>query len=127
MDFADVVKEHCGIPFERLRIVRELDALGMFSIHRGVIFIFAVWSGPSIIAFRRFTQVLSRINTDGLDLAVLNTDCFSSEAGIALWGRNVGGGGETLWIRDGVVVGRALLYVANTEPEVVKLTQQLLD
>src|SRR5262249_35695872 len=97
------------------------------NIRRGIIFIFAVWSGPAIIAFQRFTQILSTLDTARLDLIVLDTDCLTSEASTALWGRNVGGGGETLWVRDGAVVARALLYAQNTEPEAHRNTIELLD
>jgi hypothetical protein len=127
MDIAQVLKDHTKMPFERLRVVRHLDELRLAAIRRGIIFIFAVWSGPAIIAFHRFTRVLAGIDTTGLDLVVLDTDCLSSEAGTALWGKNVGGGGETLWVRDGAVVARLLLYIADSEPELLRHTQDLID
>jgi hypothetical protein len=125
-DISDALKKHTKMPIERLRVIRHLDELSMSTIRRGIVFIFAVWSGPAIIAFERFTRVLADIDTTELDLAVLDTDCLSSEAGVALWGRNVGGGGETLWIRDGVIVARSLLYLADSEQELVRHTQSLL-
>ena len=127
MDIVDILKEHSEMPFEHLRVVRDLDTLGVPAIQKGIIFIFAVWSGPAVIAFKRFTCVLSRIDTTGLDLVVLDTDCLSPEAGLALWGREVGGGGETLWAHNGIIVGRALLYLPESEPELIKLTQMLID
>ena len=68
MNIAPVLQEHSKIAFERLRVVRRLDELNISSIRRGIVFIFAVWSGPAIIAFRRFTQVLAGIETAPLDL-----------------------------------------------------------
>jgi hypothetical protein len=127
MEITDVLKKHTKMPVERLRIVRQLEDLRMSIIQRGIVFIFAVWSGPAIIAFERFTRLLAGIDTAGLDLVVLDTDCLSSEAGIALWGSNVGGGGETLWIRDGFVVARSQLYVPDSETEFVRHTEDLLD
>ncbi len=127
MDISDVLKKHAKMPFERLRVAGHLDELGMSSIRRGIVFIFAVWSGPAIIAFERFTRVLAGIDTTGVDLVVLDTDCLSSEAGNALWGGNVGGGGETVWIRDGVVVARSLLYVPEGEAELVRHTRDLFN
>ncbi len=127
MDIEDVLKKHTKMPFERLRVVRHLDEANVSSIRRGIVFIFAVWSGPAVIAFERFTRVLAGIDTTGLDLVVLDTDCLTPEAGLALWRSNIGGGGETLWIRDGVVVARSLLYVPDSEPGLVRHTQDLLD
>jgi hypothetical protein len=127
VDIATVLKKRAKMPFERLRLARNLDELHMSTIRRGIIFIFAVWSGPAIAAFHRLTQLLADIDTTGLDLVVLDTDCLTAEAGRALWGRNVGGGGETLWVRDGVVVARSLLYVPDSQPEVLQHTRDLID
>jgi len=126
MDIADLLKKESKMPFERLRIARQLDDLHLSDIRRGIVFIFAVWSGPAFIAFHRFTRFLGGVDTAALDLVVLDTDCLSSEAGTALWGTNVGGGGETLWVRDGAVVARSLLYVPDSEPEMIRHTQELL-
>lgn len=127
MDITDVLKKHSKMPFERLRIARHLDELSVSTIRRGIVFIFAVWSGPAIIAFERFTRVLAGMDSPRLDLVVLDTDCLTPEAMIALWGRNVGGGGETLWVRDGVAVARSLLYVPDSESELARHTQDLLN
>lgn len=126
MDIAPVLRKYSEIPFERLRIVSQLDELNLPVIRRGIIFIFAGWSGPAIIAFRRFTQVLAALDASRLDLIVLDIDCLSSEAGTALWGENVGGGGETLWVREGAVVARTLLCVPDTESEAHRNTLELL-
>jgi len=90
-------------------------------------FAFRYLERAAFIAFHRFTRFLAGIDTSALDLVVLDTDCLSPEAGTALWGTNVGGGGETLWIRDGVVVARSLLYVPDSEPEMLTHTQELLN
>jgi hypothetical protein len=127
VDLEQVLKEYAKMPFERLRVARQLDELHMSTIRRGIIFIFAVWSGPAIVAFQRFTRVLADIDTTGVDLVVLDTDSLTAEAGRALWGRVVGGGGETLWVRDGVVVSRSLLCVPDSEPEVLRHTRDLID
>jgi hypothetical protein len=126
MDIADVLKKKSKMPFERLRVVHHLDDLHVSAIRRGIVFIFALWSGPAFIAFDRFTRLLANIDTGPLDLVILDIDCLSSESGIALWGTNVGGGGETIWVRDGVVVARSLLYAPDSEPELLRHTHELL-
>ena len=127
MDIADVLKKETKMPFERIRIARHLDDLHLSEIRRGIVFIFAVWSGPAFVAFHRFTGFLAGVDKDALDVVVLDTDCLASEAGSALWGTNVGGGGETLWVRDGAVVARSPLYKPESEPEMIRHTQDLLD
>jgi hypothetical protein len=127
MDIATVLREHAKMPFERLRVARHVDGLHISTIRRGIIFIFAVWSGPAIAAFHRFTRLLADIDTTGIDLVVLDADCLTAETSRTLWGRNVGGGGETLWVRDGVVVARSLLYIPDSEPEVLQRTRDLID
>src|SRR5437660_1235030 len=99
MNIASVLQEHSKIAFERLRVAHRLDELNLSSIRRGIIFIFAVWSAPAIIAFQRLTQVLAGMDTAELDLVVLATDCLTSEDGTALWGRNVGLRRETTALR----------------------------
>jgi len=127
MDISEVLKKETKMPFGRLRVVRQIDELHLAAIRRGIVFIFAVWSGPAYIAFHRFTRLLADINTSSLDLVVLDTDCLSTESGAALWGKNVGGGGETFWVHDGIIVARSLLYLPDSEPELLRLTHQLLN
>jgi len=92
---------------ERLRVVSRFEDVRLTEIRRGVVFVFAVWSGPAVLAFRRFTQVMSEFPTGSLDLVVLDTDCLTAESSTQLFGTDgfrAGGDGETIWIRDGVIV-----------------------
>jgi hypothetical protein len=127
LDVAEVLKKHAKMPFERLRVVLQLDQLHVSTIRRGIIFIFAVWSGPAFVAFHRLTGVLADIDTTGLDLVVVDIDCLTAEVGRELCGRNPGGMGETLWVRDGVVVARSALYTPDSEPEMIQHTHDLMD
>jgi hypothetical protein len=38
----------------------------------------------------------------------------------------VGGGGETIWIREGYVTDRALSFAADSEQELIRNTEELL-
>jgi hypothetical protein len=126
MDISIVLKRHSEIPLERLRIVRKLDELDFPSLNRAIVFIFAAWSGPAIVAFKRFTRVLAGMNLKAVDLIVVDIDCLSVEAMVALWGRPVGGGGETIWIRDGNVAARALSFAIESEQELIRNTEELV-
>ncbi len=58
-----------------------------------------------------FTQVMSELATSPLDLVVLDTDCLTNESATQLFGTDgfrAGGYGETIWVRDGVVVAREI-------------------
>ena len=98
-------------PMELLRVVGRLEDVRLTNIRRGVVFVFAAWSGPAAVALRRFTQVMNELPTSSLDLVVLDTDCLTAEFATELFGTDgfqAGGYGETIWIRDGVVVAREI-------------------
>jgi len=102
----------------RLRVVSGFEDVGLSAIRRGVIFVFAAWSGPSIFAFRKFTEIVSTLKTDSLDLIVLDIDCLTAESATALFGDEtfrLGGWGETLWVQNGRVVARILSPDKNEE------------
>jgi hypothetical protein len=56
MDISIVLKRHSEIPLERLRIVRKLDELDFPSLNRAIVFIFAAWSGPAIVALSKASK-----------------------------------------------------------------------
>jgi hypothetical protein len=127
IDITVVLKEYAKMPFERLRVARQFEELRLSTIRRGIIFVFAVWSGPAVMAFQRFTRILANIDTKELDLVVLDTDCLTPEVAKGLWGKMVTGAGETLWVREGLVVARMLLDIPESEAQVVQHTHALLD
>jgi hypothetical protein len=114
MDISSVLKKHSKIPFGRIRIVRKFEDIDLRSLDRAVIFIFAAWSGPAIVAFEKWTTALATLELGSLDLVVLDIDCLSPEQMVSLWGKHAGGGGETIWIRDGEIAARALSFYAGT-------------
>lgn len=126
MDISDVLKKYSEIPLERFQIVCRFEDLAVPSLRRAIIFIFAVWSGPAIIGFKRFTRVLAGLDVRDVELIVVDTDCLSPRDGAALWGRSVGGAGETIWVRDGKVTARSLSSVVDIEPELIRHTKDLL-
>ena len=90
-------------------------------------FIFAAWSGPAVAAFKRFTKILSSIETSKLDLIVLDTDCLDREVNLPEWAVKRGGWGETIWIRDGQPVAQLRLSSPGTDNEIICHTRDLLD
>jgi len=128
-DIRPMVEKHSAIPIARLRVLQSFDQVHLPDMRRGIIFVFAAWSGPAVIGLQRFTKVIELLDTRSLDLVVLDTDCLTEDSAPQLFGVpsfTTGGWGETIWIRDGRVFARAL---AHTAPEsmIEQHTRGLLD
>ncbi len=129
-DIRPVVQRHSALPMERLRIVSRYEDLRLTEISRGVVFVFASWSGPAMVGFKRFTQVMSDFPAAAaLDLVILDTDCLANESALQLFGTEgfpAGGNGETLWVRDGAIIAREIAAPADSEPRLYDHTRALL-
>lgn len=126
-DITPAIRQSTKLPFERLRVVRRFDELGLSTIKRGIIFIFAGWSGLAHAAFSRCTRVLGGLDTTGLDLVVLDIDCITEESSRVLWGSNLNGCGEVVWIRNGVVVEHLEMLTTDAEADFIRYTNGLRD
>lgn len=103
-DICPFVQKYSELPFERLSVVQNLSEFRLSDIHLAVVFVFAEWSGPAVMAFPRFTHLLSTLDLGSLDIIILDNDCMSGDDMVRLFGHVFHGAGETLWIRDGKVV-----------------------
>ena|SRR6266567_5327869 len=129
LDIRPTVGKHSALPIERLRVLRSFDEVQLARMRRGVVFVFAAWSGSAVMGLQRFTKVMKSFDTRSLDLVVLDIDCLTEDSASQLFGVpsfTTGGWGETLWIRDGRIVAREL---AHTAPEglIEQHTKRLLD
>src|SRR5688572_3002102 len=128
-DIRPMVEKHSAIPVERLRVLRRFDELELPRMRRGIVFVFAAWSGPAVMGFKRFTTVMKSIKTGSLDLVVLDTDCLSEDSSAQLFGVpsfTTGGWGEILWVRDGRIVARELGHTTR-HSLIEQHTKELLD
>ena len=125
-DIRPAVKEYTKLPFDRLRVVSCLTDLQLPELRRAVIFVFAAWSGPAVIAFARFTRVLSMLDLGSLEIVILDIDCMTPEDLIQLLGHRLHGVGETFWIRDGRICAEVSAYRADSEPLLVTHTKSLI-
>jgi len=110
-DIRPMVQKYSVLPIERLKVVIRFEDARLKEIQRGVIFVFAAWSGPAVLAFQRFTQIMSELPTVSLDLLVLDMDCLDAESAAQLFGTDgfpAGVWGETIWVRSGAVVAREI-------------------
>lgn len=93
---------------------------------RGIVFVFAAWSGPAVAGFRAFSKIMNELPTEPLDLIVFDFDNLTNESAAWLFGTDgfrAGGYGETIWIRDGRIVAREW---ASSESMVRDHTLELL-
>ena len=93
-----------GVPPERVRCVPDPTPETVHAIDRGILFVMALWSGPSHRAFAELKTVVERLKAeDKLELVVVDTD--GSSALETIPEMNVfHGAGETFWIRKGKIV-----------------------
>lgn len=127
-DIRPMVQKHSALPIERLRVVSRFEDVRLTEIRLGVVFVFAAWSGPAVVAFEMFTRLMSELPTGPLDLVVLDTDCLTNESAAQVFGTEgfiAGGYGETVWVRDGVIVAREIAVPAR-EQSVRNHTRELL-
>jgi len=116
-DIGPVVEKYSAVPIERLRILSSCDGFQLSNLRRGIVFVFATWSGPAIIGLQRFTKAIEPFAANSIDLIVLNTDCLTETLESELFripNLRPAGGGETIWVRDGHVVAGVF---ACTAPE----------
>jgi len=102
-DITPTVTRYCAVPQERVRIVSRFEDLPLTQIRRGIIYLLAAWSGPSVMHFRFITEALSRIDWSGLEFYVVDIDCVPHDFIQATFQRGAPAGvAETIWVRDGV-------------------------
>lgn len=63
------------LPIERIRYLPDSETSLIHDIKRGILFVMAFWSGPSVKAFNQLTEVVNRLDPDGtLEFVVIDTD-----------------------------------------------------
>jgi hypothetical protein len=128
-DITPTVTHYCAVPQERVHIVSRFEDLPLTQIRRGIVYLIAAWSAPSVMHFNLVTKALSRIDWSGLEFYVVDIDCVPDDFMQATFQRRApAGAGETVWVRDGVVVASVLTYSrVEVEAEFMRHTRELLD
>ena len=92
------------LPIERIRYLANSDTSLIHDIKRGILFVMAFWSGPSVKAFNQLTDVVNRLDPDGtLEFVVIDTDGAQEFYEHPDFKGKLHGAGETAWIKDGVI------------------------
>ena len=103
--------KYSKLPVERISYHADADEATVRSIGRGVLFLMAFWSGPSVMAFAKLTEVLTALKADDLELVVVDVDGSPDLYELAEFKGKISGSGETAWVRLGKIVntsGRGL-------------------
>jgi hypothetical protein len=103
--------KYAKLPAERIRYVADADEATVRSIERGILFLMAFWSGPSVQAFAKLTEVLTTLPAEDLELVVVDVDGSPDLYELPEFRGQVTGSGETAWVRHGEIVntsGRGL-------------------
>lgn len=91
------------------------------SIRKGLIFVFADWSGPSVMGFEVFAEAVGRLpKTSTLELHVLDTDSLGDKTYVVELNLHPSGAGELLWIAHGRVVGMDRSLRPSDEPYLIE-------
>ena len=89
----------------RFRYLPAADRSVFQSIHLGVLFIMAWWSGPSVQAFARLKQILAKLDPTGnLEVVVVDTDGAPDLYECPELKGQLRGAGEVVWLRNGRIV-----------------------
>jgi hypothetical protein len=92
------------LPIERIRYLPDSTTSLIGEIKRGVLFVMAFWSGPSIKAFNQLTDIINRLDPNGmLEFVVIDTDGAQSFYEHPIFNGKLHGAGEAAWIKDGVI------------------------
>jgi hypothetical protein len=93
----------------RIVYYAEADESIVESIRCGVLFVMAFWSGPSVVAFVKLTEVLGSLDPDArLEFVVVDTDGAPALYQRAEFIGRMHGMGETAWVKDGRILCSSL-------------------
>jgi hypothetical protein len=97
--------KYTNLPMERVKYVPDADAETVRSIGRGILFLMAFWSGPSVKAFSKLTEVVAHLDeTAALEFVVVDVDGSPDLYELPEFKGKIHGAGETAWIRHGKIL-----------------------
>jgi hypothetical protein len=113
--------KYSKLPIGRVTYLPDADEAIITSMGRGILFLMAFWSGHSITAFARLTEVIAGLDQGGtMELVVVDVDGSPALYQVPEFVGKVHGAGETAWVRNGKIVATSGLglnvecFVPNT-------------
>ena len=96
--------KYSKLPVERIDYRPDADERTVKSMHQGILFLMAFWSGASDRAFAKLTEVLESLPSDDLEIVVVDVDGSAPLCDLPEFKGKISGAGETAWVRDGVIL-----------------------
>ncbi|QDV29141.1 hypothetical protein Spb1_10100 [Planctopirus ephydatiae] len=132
-DGLQTLEKYSRIPVSSIRYVADADADIVRSIHDGVLFLVAFWSGPSLGAFSKLTKAMHDMGLRDLELVVVDVDgspgVYQLPEIKELFGGVVNappGWGEAAFCRDGQIVAAAVVGRGFDSNEYYFISRKLL-
>ena len=119
MNFKEQVEFYCDrIPIDRIRIT-QLGQIDIAEIDQGVVFVFATWSGSSIVSFKLLLDAAAQSIHAPFPIYVVDIDVIDHGTFVLKFGKKLNGNGETIWIKNGRVLYVDIGYT-NTENQILQ-------
>ncbi|MEP3482409.1 MAG: hypothetical protein ABJZ55_24420 [Fuerstiella sp.] len=107
LDGDAIIAKYCGALGDRARYDADLSATVLADLSCAIVMVNAFWSGPSMKALVRITNVIADADVDcRIELIVCDTDHIP-DLSLDPWALNtLGGYGEIAWVHNGIIVAR---------------------
>jgi len=127
MSIQDAASRYCSPIQERVVIVPADRPVICSEIKQGIVFVWALWSRPAVVALETLVAELSSIpEFKGITVYLLDNDAATTEQFLTSIEVTPGGKGETFWISDGKVIAGLSDYTPRDGDVLVQYTRKLL-
>ncbi len=97
--------KYSKLSVERIRYFPDADETVVNVISQGILFLMAFWSGPSVKAFSKLTEVIADLDkAESLELVVVDVDGSPALYEVPEFFGKVHGAGETAWVRNRSII-----------------------
>jgi hypothetical protein len=125
-DIGPMVRKYSALPFEQIRLIRDIADFQLSQVRQGIAIIFAAGNGQAVLALERLTRFLAARDVP-VELIVIDIESMTIQEMKQCFGRQFHGQGETQWIRDGKVIAFLEAYTADAEVLLLNYSKRLLD
>jgi hypothetical protein len=123
--FTDTVVRFAQFSDKTKIIFPDVQQLTLASIFRGILFIFAGWSGPSVHAWKALTRALGGDRDLDFKVYVIDADELPTDFADHELKVLPHGNGETFWIRDGHILHSLSKYGDERDDEIRAFTKEV--
>jgi hypothetical protein len=125
-DVGPMVRKYSALPFDRVRLIRDIADFQLSEIRQGIVIVFAAGSGQAVMALQHLTRFLAA-RDESIDFIVVDIESMTTQEMKQWFGREFHGHGESLWIRDGKVIASIEVYTPDAEVLILSNVKRLLE